>query len=94
MRVVLGLAIVLRSAPEGRDQTLVLEPMQSGVKRTVFDLQDFFRRTFDHVGDRVPVGGRHNERLENQHVQGALQHVAPGVGPCLLCHSEIEHTRR
>jgi len=37
--VILGLAIVLGDAPKGCDKPLVLQPMESGVKRTVLDLK-------------------------------------------------------
>jgi hypothetical protein len=42
----------------------------------VLHLQEFARCAFDDGGDRVPVCRAGRERLQNQQVQGALEHLA------------------
>jgi hypothetical protein len=41
----------------------------------VFDLQDVVRTAFDGVGDGVAVGGSGEEGLEDEEVEGALEHL-------------------
>jgi hypothetical protein len=40
----------------------------------VLHLQHVFRALLDHVGDGLSVGWTENQRPEDQHVQGALEH--------------------
>src|SRR4051812_8365168 len=55
--VVLGLPVVFGGAPEGSNQSTVLEAIQRRIERSVFDLEDFFGRLLDTMGDGVAVRG-------------------------------------
>ncbi len=50
--------------------------MESGVKGAVFDLKHIVGAALDRVGDGVAVGGSGQESLEDEEVEGALEHLA------------------
>ena len=72
--VVLRLAVVLGGTPERRDPTTVLEPMQRRIEGPVFDLEHILRPSLDGLGDGLAMGGTQDQRLQDQHVQRALDH--------------------
>ncbi len=39
-------------------------------------LKNIFRAALDHVGDSVPVSRTQHQRLQDKHVQSALQQVS------------------
>ena len=47
----------------------------AGYKGSVLHLKNFVRILLDDVRDGVPVRGSHQDRLQNQHVESALQKV-------------------
>jgi hypothetical protein len=49
--------------------------MQRGIKRTLMDLQDFFRNLTNASRDAPAVHGLDRERPQNQEVEGALDQV-------------------
>src|ERR1700733_13497261 len=49
--------------------------MQSGIKRSLLDLQDIFRCTFNHFGDCVTMRVPRDQGPENHHVERPLQHL-------------------
>src|SRR5262249_18734954 len=57
-----------------------LKPVQGRVQRTVFHLEDVVRSSFNAVCDGMCVTGSKHKRLKDQHVEGAQQHVAFGLG--------------
>jgi hypothetical protein len=50
--------------------------MERGVQRAVFDLQNIVGAVLDDVSDGVAVGRTQGQRLQNQHVERALNQVA------------------
>src|SRR3989442_14845109 len=46
----------------------------------MFHLQDFARAPLDGVSDRVPVGSPEQQCLQDEHIEGTLQHVSLGSG--------------
>src|SRR5262249_7518427 len=73
--VVLGAAIVFRSAPLGLDPTLLLHSVERRVERSFFDLQNVFGQLLDPLRYFVTVERAALERPENQHRQCALNQV-------------------
>ncbi|SPE42938.1 hypothetical protein SBA3_730007 [Candidatus Sulfopaludibacter sp. SbA3] len=49
--------------------------MQGWVERSVFDLKHVLRTPLDSVGDCLAMGGTQDQCLEDQHVQGSLNHL-------------------
>src|SRR5207244_3154585 len=68
------LAVVLRGSPERGDPSTVLKPVQGRIEGSVLDLQHVFGAALDRVCDGLAVSRSEDERLEDQHVQGALDH--------------------
>ncbi len=74
--IIAGLAIVLRSTPEGCDPAAVFEPVQRGIKRAMFYLENFFGTLLDDLSDGVAVCRTEDESLEDEEVESALEHLA------------------
>ena len=55
---------------------MILQPMQSGIERTLFHLQNILRGPLNHFSDSVPVCVSGEEGTLNHHVQRALQHLS------------------
>src|SRR5688572_18600368 len=72
--VVPRLAVVLRGSPKRRDPSTVLKPVQGRIKGAVLDLQNVLGAALDRVCDGLAVGRSEYERLEDQHVEGPLDH--------------------
>src|SRR5262245_13056243 len=64
--VVLGSAVVVRSAPFGLEQTLVLEPIQRGVERALLDRQRLVRDLLNAQQHAVAVQLAERNRLEDE----------------------------
>ena len=71
-RIEFGAAIVFRLSPFGLNPPLLLEAMQSGIKRALIDLQHLLGHLTDALRDPPAVHGLQSKRLEDQQVQGAL----------------------
>ena len=78
--VIPGFAIALRSPPERRDPAAILQSVQGGVQGAVFNLEDVVRTTLNGMRDGVTVGRAENQRLEDQHVESSLHHLALNGG--------------
>src|SRR5690606_12143191 len=76
--IVLGAAGVLGAAPLGVEPSRALEAMDRGEQRARVALEDAARDLLDAAGDAEAVERLETEGLEDQQVQGALDHV--GVG--------------
>jgi hypothetical protein len=74
--VVLRFAVIFRGAPERSNPAAILQAMQGGIEKTVFDLQDILRPSLDGMRYGVSVGRAQNQRPEDQHVQRSLEHFA------------------
>jgi hypothetical protein len=61
--------------PLGANPALLLEAMQRGIKRTLMDLQHFFRNLTNASRDAPSVHRLERERPQNQEVEGALDQV-------------------
>lgn len=73
--VIPGLTVVLRRPPERGDPASILQAMQGRVERSVFHLKHLVRAPFYGVCDCLAMGGAKHECLEDQHVQGSLNHL-------------------
>ena len=60
--------------PEGGDPTPILQAVQRGIERPVFNLQRFVGAPLYGVGYGLSMGGADDEGLEDEHVQGSLDH--------------------
>src|SRR5687768_12487000 len=78
--VIAGLAVVLGSAPERRDEALVLEPVQGRIERPLLHLQHRIAAFLNELGNGVAVRGAKHERLEDEHVERALHQIPGPVG--------------
>src|SRR5687768_10120776 len=78
--VIAGLAVVLGSAPERRDEALVLEPVQGRIERPLLHLQHRIAAFLNELGYGVAVRGAEHERLEDEHVERALHQIPGPVG--------------
>ena len=92
--VVPGPAVVLGDAPLGRDAPGVFQAMQGLVEGRILDLQGAARAIADEPRHGVAVERRAGERLENEHVQRALQQIHPiRIHPLPFHGQVIPHTK-
>src|SRR5437016_989034 len=67
--------VVLGGFPFGGNPTLQLEPLQSGVQRSEFDVERFARATSNRLGNPITVQRNHSQRPEHQHIERSLEEV-------------------
>src|ERR1051326_1800203 len=67
-------------SPLGLDPALMLQPMQSRVKRTLIHFQDPFGHLFDSFGDVPAVFGIVLKSSKDEEVESALKKVEPAIG--------------
>src|SRR5580700_4863480 len=77
--IVFCLSIVLGGSPKGDDIGAVFQTVQGWIQRAMFHLQDFARTPLNGVSDRMPVGRPEQKCLDDQHIEGTLQHVSLGL---------------
>ena len=75
-RVVPPAAIVLGDFPFGSNQALAFEPVERGIERALTQLQHALGPLLDAFGHAPPVHRLELQRLENQHVERALEEIA------------------
>ena len=68
-------AIVIGHAPLRLDPTLRFQTIERGIKRTLFNVQNILRHLLNAIGDREPVPRIMLERLQDQHVERAVNEV-------------------
>jgi len=73
--VVLRLPLVFRLAPFGRNQALVLQPVQGGVQRSLLNLETITGDLLNPKEHAVAVKRAQRHRLENQQIERALQQL-------------------
>ena len=73
--VVLGLAVVLRRVPFRVDPALLLQPVKRRVERALIDAQHVARDLLDALRDAPAVHRLERERLQDEHVERALQEI-------------------
>src|SRR5687768_18453637 len=73
--VILGAAAQLRDLPLGLDPALMLETMESRVKRALIDLQDVLGNLLDALGDGPAVQNILLQRAQDQQIERAGQQV-------------------
>src|SRR5215207_4423880 len=78
--VELGPQVVLRRAPLGRNPPLPLDAVERGVERALFHPQHVVGHQDDTLPDSVPVQRTDRERLQDEHVERALQQLCVGRG--------------
>ena len=78
-RIIFRAAIVLRFAPFGLNPCLLFEAMQSGIERTLIDLEDVFGNMANALSDGPAVHGLKRNGLEDEQVESAL-HKVGGFG--------------
>src|ERR1041384_1464000 len=78
--VELGLAARLVLLPLGLDEPLMLQPMERGIQRPLLDLQHVARRRLDALGNRPAVARLGGQRLQNEHVERALNEIGRAHG--------------
>jgi len=71
--VVAPAAVVLGDAPGRLEPSSSLHAQQRGVQRPLGDEEDVAGHRLDAVGDAPSMHGLEGERLQNQHLQGALE---------------------
>src|SRR6185312_6693184 len=64
-----------RCLPLGGDPTAALEAVERRVQRAMLDDQHFARGVLDVLGDAVAVRGAEQQRLEDEHVERALEEL-------------------
>ena len=79
-RVVLGAPVVLGDAPLAADQTVALEAAQGREERPGVDLEHALADLLEADADAVAVHRLQRQRLQDQHVQGALHQRRLVVG--------------
>src|SRR5215211_3100067 len=75
-RVVARATASRRRSPLRRDPATLLQPLERGVERSLLDRQDGVGQELDLLRDRVAVERLHGERLQDQHVERALEQLA------------------
>jgi hypothetical protein len=73
--VVLRLPVVVGGVPLGVDPPLLLEAVQRRVERPLVHAQHITRDLLDALRDAPPMHRLERERLQDQHVQRALQQI-------------------
>ena len=93
-RIELRTARVLGLAPLGVEPSGALQPLQRGEKRARVHLEHTTRDLLDAAGDAEAVHGLEAQRLENEHVERALDDVGirlvgicRSMNPTIVCHS-------
>src|ERR1044072_3357708 len=61
--------------PARRDPTFLLDAIEGGIQRSMFDIQHFVGELAEALDDPVTVQLAQRERLENQHVECSLQQI-------------------
>src|SRR5262249_55712813 len=74
-RVVLRTPLVLGEPPLRFDEAAMLHAMQCRIQRAVFDLEYLVRGLANPSRDAEPVHRPPRERLENHHIERALQQL-------------------
>jgi len=69
-------SIVGRDSPVGSNEALPLEAVQRRVEGPLSELEDLFRPLLDALGDAPAVHRLELQRLEDEHVERALECVA------------------
>src|SRR6266850_7012617 len=77
-------AFIFRLAPFTGDPPLVFETIQGGVQRALLNFQAIFRNLLNAQQDAVAVQRAQGNRLEDEHVERALQKVKLLVHGILL----------
>ena len=90
--VVLRPAVVLGRLPLAGDQPVALQTPQGGEQRSGVHLKHAFADLLEAYTDAVPVHRLERERLQDEHVQGALHQVALFVSG-LMQHLSYSQTR-
>src|SRR5665213_176013 len=72
-RVVFGAAVFLRQPPVRRNPAAILEPVERGVKRTLFYTQDIVSGLLEPPSNGVPVRGPPTDGFEDEKVERAAQ---------------------
>src|SRR6185436_5036017 len=75
-----GAAIVFGNSPARADPSLLLDPVQRRIERSLLDPQRVAGCLLDAQADAVAVQRPAFEHTQDQHVERALQHVLPGSG--------------
>src|ERR1700739_1436431 len=75
-RIELGLASGFALGPLGLDPTLLLKPVQGGVKGALLDLEHFARKLLNSLGNSPSVHLLGQEGFEDEKVEGALDEIA------------------
>ena len=68
-------AIELGRAPFRLDEALPFQSLQGRIQRAVIDEEIFFGGALNSYSDAVPMTRTKDQRLENQHVQSALEEL-------------------
>lgn len=63
----------LGDTPFGLDPSLMFQPVQRRIERTLIDLQDVFRNLLDAFGDRPAMQRTGLQGPEDQEIESALQ---------------------
>jgi len=84
----------VRDSPLGFDESCALEPVEGLVERGVFDGEVAVAALVNDLGDAVAVERFRAERLEDQHVDGALQQAHGFFGHCLPHNVSTHHVWR
>src|SRR5262249_30422753 len=76
----LALLVFGCSLPFGANPAFALEPMERGVERTVFDLQDVVGGALDVLGDLMSMRAAEEQGAEDQHIERSLQQFDAVIG--------------
>src|ERR1700753_294132 len=72
-RVIAGAPIVLGAAPLGADPAIHQQPLERGVERTFFHLENLARELLNTLSDAIAVHPPRGESFEDQHVERAWE---------------------
>src|SRR5262249_52599832 len=89
-RAIAGAPLVLGGLPRGRHQALSLEAIQRRVKRALVELKHAPRPLLEPLANAPAVHCPELERLEHEHVEGALEEVSGGPG----CHAPFDSRKK
>src|SRR6185369_11244112 len=90
--IVFGATVVFGFAPLGADPTLLLEAVESGIERTLLDLEDLFRHYLDALRDGPAVHGLLGDHAHDEEVEGSLDEVG-GLHECSLLDYRQQYRR-